>query len=139
MSKNKPTDAWLLTQLDDALLDSIFELSEGDLDAEFTEMGLDPSAEAARTRGAIEKAMKTSAKASLVAARAELARFKRKQAGDTRGAISGKSSLERIKARDPAMSEMMMAARKGKTLSESDEIGLAEDLADLEKLDRKPD
>jgi hypothetical protein len=139
MSRNKPIDASLLAQINDALLDSIFELSEADLDAEFTEVGLDPSAEAARTRGAIEKAMKTSAKASLVAAKAELARFKREQAGDTRGADSGKALLERIKARDPAMSEMMMAARKGRTLSASDEIGLAEDLADLEKLDRKPD
>jgi hypothetical protein len=139
MSKNKPTDAYLLAQLDDALLDSIFELSEAELDAEFTEMGLDPAAEAAKTRGAIEKAMKASAKAYLVAAKAELAIFKQEQAGGARDAESGKSLLERIKARDPAMSEMMMAARKGKTLSERDEIGLAEDLADLENLDRKPD
>jgi hypothetical protein len=47
--------------------------------------------------------------------------------------------LERIKARDPAMAEMMMAARKGKALSESDEEGVAEDLADLEKLGKKPE
>ena len=139
MSKNKPTDASLLAQLDDALLDSIFELSEADLDAEFTEMGLDPTAEAAKTRSAIENAMKASAKTFLVAAKAELARFRREQAGDTRGSDSGKALLERIKAQDPAMSEMMMAARKGKSLSESDEIGLAEDLTDLEKFDRKPD
>ena len=45
MSNDKPTDASLLARLDDALLDSIFELSEADLDAEFTEMGLDPAAE----------------------------------------------------------------------------------------------
>ena len=139
MSKNKPTDASLLAQLDDALLDSIFELSEADLDAEFTEMGLDPAAEVAKTRGAIAKAMKASAKASIVAAKAELAIFKREQAQGTRDSESGKALLERIKARDPAISEMMMAARKGKTLSERDEIGVAEDLADLENLDRKSD
>jgi hypothetical protein len=139
MSKNKPTDASLMAQLDDALLDSIFELSEADLDAEFAELGLDPNAEAAKTHGAIDKAMKMSAKASLVAAKSELANFKREQSLSARDGESGKALLERIRARDPAASGMMMAARKGKTLSERDEAGIAEDLADLEKLDRMPD
>jgi hypothetical protein len=136
---SKRSDASLLTQLDNALLDSIFELTEADLDAEIKELGLDPMAEAAKMRGAIEKGVKLSGKATLAAAKADLKRFKLEQAGGVRDVEAGLAALDRIKARAPSVGEMMMAARKGKTLSENDEAGLAEDLADLEKLSRKPD
>jgi hypothetical protein len=139
MSTTKQSDASQMARLDDALLDSIFELPVADVDAELKEVGLDPSAVAAKMRTAIDKAAKTAAKSTLIAAKADLANFKQKQTGRAGDAASGRAILERIKARDPAMAAMMMAARKGKTLSESDEAGIAEDLADLEKLSRKRD
>ena len=139
MSTTKPSDASLLARLDDALLDNIFELSEADLDAEIKELGLDPAAEVASMRGAIDKAVKAAAKATLLSAKAELAKFKLEKSGGADDAAAGRALLERIKARDPAMAEMMMAARKGKTLSERDEEGVAEDLVDLEKLGKKPE
>jgi hypothetical protein len=139
MSTTKPNDASLLARLDDALMDNIFELSEADLDAEIKELGLDPAAEVASMRSAIDKAVKAAAKATLLSAKAELAKFKLEKSGGAHDAAAGRALLERIKARDPAMAEMMMAARKGKALSESDEEGVAEDLADLEKLGKKPE
>lgn len=135
----KSSDASLLARLDDALMDDIFELSEADLDAEFKEMGLDPAAEVASMRGAIDKAVKAAAKDTLLSARAELVKFKRETPSGAGGVAAGRAVLERIKARDPAMADMMMAARKGKTLSKRDEEGVAEDLADLEKLSKKSD
>jgi hypothetical protein len=139
MSTTKPNDASLLARLDDAWMDNIFELSEADLDAEIKELGLDPAAEVASMRSAIDKAVKAAAKATLLSAKAELAKFKLEKSGGAHDAAAGRALLERIKARDPAMAEMMMAARKGKALSESDEEGVAEDLADLEKLGKKPE
>ena len=73
MSTTKPNDASLLARLDDALMDNIFELSEADLDAEIKELGLDPAAEVASMRSAIDKAVKAAAKATLLSAKAELA------------------------------------------------------------------
>jgi hypothetical protein len=64
-------DASLLARLDDALMDNIFELSEADLDAEIKELGLDPAAEVASMRSAIDKAVKAAAKATLLSAKAE--------------------------------------------------------------------
>jgi hypothetical protein len=140
MSTTKPNDASLLARLDDALMDNIFELSEADLDAEIKELGLDPAAEVASMRSAIDKAVKAAAKATLLSAKAELAKFKLEKSGGAHDAAAGRALLERITtAPAPAMAEMMMAARKGKALSESDEEGVAEDLADLEKLGKKPE
>ena len=47
-----------------------------------------------------------------------------------------RARFERIRARDPDLaSRMMLAARKGEGLSDSDMDGLLEDLARLEGLD----
>jgi len=128
-----------MRRLDEAILDDISEMSEAEIDADFIDLGLDPAAEAEKTRSAIEAAMKNFAKASLISAKEEVARYKLEQARGARAMGSAKSALDRLRSRDPGFAPMMMAARKGKTLSESDEAGLAEDLADLEKLEKEPD
>ena len=73
------------------------------------------------------------------AAKADLAAFRRKNAAAPSDTSSGRALLERMETRDPGMAEMMLAARKGKALSDSDEAGIAEDLADLERLSKKFD
>ena len=135
----KPREASYLAKLDDALLDSILQLSESELDAELKELGLDPLVEVASMRGTILKAANDAAKATLISAKANLAKFKQRQSATNRDPVAGRELLQRIKSRDPDITQMMMAARKGKALSESDEAQVAEDLVDLEKLDKNTD
>lgn len=137
MSSNKPSEASSMARLEDALLEDIFALPEADLDAELEEIGIDPVDASTSTRDAIEKGAKAAAKAGLAEAAADLAAFRRSRGQGASDSASGRALLERIKARDPDVAEMMIAARKGQQLSESDEAGIAEDLADLEKLARK--
>jgi hypothetical protein len=139
MSTGKPNEERLMARLEAASLENIFELSEAELDAELKELGLDPVAEVARMRGVIDNAAKSAARAGLLSAKAEVARFRQSQPSGSGDPEAGRTLLERIRSRDPTAAEMMIAARKGKTLSERDEAGLAQDLADLEKLSRKPE
>ncbi len=128
-----------LAQLADAIVDSVMNLSEADLDAEMKDAGLDPAVETAKGRAAIAAGLKTFTKAEMEAAKAELQRHKTGQRlGHTQDELAAaRSVFDRMKAGDSDLSsKMMMAARKGEGLSDKDIDGIAEDLADLEKLGR---
>ena len=139
MSNPKSSQATEMARLEDALLDDLFALSEADVDAELLDRGLDPTAAAERARAAVEEGVKLAGKSTLAAAKANLIAFRRSQGAAPADTEAKKRALERLKAIDPTGAEMMVAARKGTKLSERDEDGLAEDLADLERLDGQED
>jgi len=125
------------SHLEDALLDSILEIPESELDNEMKDVGLDPAQQELAVRAAIQKGINLARKGALAAARTGLANLRDRQLDTPRDTEAGRTLFERMKAGDPSVSEaMMMAARKGQKLSESDEAGIAEDLADLDRLSK---
>jgi hypothetical protein len=137
----KPKASEELERIEDALVESILDAAGEDLRKEIGASGDDPEAVVAAVDAAIASARVQSAQARLERARAELSAWRSK---------SGPSSvLERKAARarferlrsgnfDPD-SKMMMAARKGEGLSDSDLDGVIEDIAELERLEREKD
>jgi hypothetical protein len=138
----KPGRISLYANLEDGILDSVLDLTEAELDSELEELGFNPADREAQARAAVTKGIMAARKVALKAARSELDRFKGRQA-NTRNptdVVAGREMFERIKAGDSGLSsKMMMAARKGEGLTENDIDGIAEDLADLQKLGKESD
>jgi hypothetical protein len=139
MNTKKTAQPSALANLEDAILDSILDLPDDAVDEELRLSGLDPADEVAKGKAAIANGIRLFQKAELASARAELARQKAKQAvGHSSDEIAaGRAQFERMKTGEA--NGLMMAARKGEGLSENDIEGVAEDLADLEKLRKEPD
>ncbi|WP_166144571.1 hypothetical protein [Methylosinus sp. RM1] len=131
-----------LDQFEDAFIDSVLNMSESELDEELREMELDPEAAITRTKAAIARGIIKANKANFARTRSQLADAKARLAsssklGDRSGAVA---RFEKLKTGDPDLSNrMMMAARKGKGLSENDVEAILEDLDDLEKLKKGDD
>jgi len=142
MNSKKTNPSLPLKRLEEALVDSILNMSESELDAEMREMNLDPKDVAARTKAAVDRGVISANKASLVHARTQLAGAKSSlsvsaASRDRAGALA---RFEKMKVGDTELpSSMMMAARKGQGLSEEDIEGVLEDLDDLEKLEKGDD
>ncbi len=139
MNSKKTNPSSPLERLEDALVDTILNMSESELDAELREMNLDPNDVAIRTKAAINRGIVAANKASLTRAKNQLAEAKGRLAifttsRDRAGALE---RFEKMKAGDTE--PMMMAARKGEGLSEKDIEGVLEDLDDLEKLEKGDD
>lgn len=142
MNSKKTNPSSPLERLEEALVDSILNMSESELDAELREMNLDLKDVAARTKGAIDRGVIAANKAGLARARTQLAEAKASlsvsaASRDRAGALV---RFEEMKAGGTELpSPMMMAARKGHGLSEEDIEGVLEDLGDLEKLEKGDD
>jgi hypothetical protein len=126
-----------LEKLDDAIDESILAASSDELREELAALGLDPDAVVAEMDVVTEKARIAGAKRNLEQAKRAVLTFKARPAdvspGD-RDAVRRK--LGEMRAGDGAKaSDMMMAARKGKGLSDSDEQGILDDLARLARLE----
>ncbi len=139
MNSKKTNPSSPLERLEDALVDTILNISESELDAELREMNLDPNDVAIRTKAAINRGIVAANKASLTRAKNQLAEAKVRlsiftTSRDRAGALE---RFEKMKAGDTE--PMMMAARKGEGLSEKDIEGVLEDLDDLEKLEKGDD
>lgn len=136
MSTKKPVDASPLSRIDDAFLDNILETSEEDLKAELSEEGLSPDEVLAGLRTLIAAAENECAQARLSKAKAEFASFRDadRPAAHVDDLQLRRERLAAMRARAPAASGMMMAARKGEGLSKRDHEGLLDDLADLDRL-----
>lgn len=139
MNSKKTNPSSPLERLEDALVDTILNISESELDAELREMNLDPNDVAIRTKAAINRGIVAANKASLTRAKNQLAEAKGRlsiftTSRDRAGALE---RFEKMKAGDTE--PMMMAARKGEGLSEKDIEGVLEDLDDLEKLEKGDD
>jgi hypothetical protein len=130
-----------LRRIDDAIDESILGASVKDLREELAEEGLDPDKVIAEMDAITRDAKIAGAKMRLTQARESVASFKTEhtnvQPGD-RTALRGK--LQRMRSGGKSGGEgLMMAARKGKQLSPSDEEGAVDDLAQLEALEALDD
>jgi hypothetical protein len=126
-----------LEKLDDAIDESILAASSDELREELAALGLDPDAVVTEMDAVTGRARIASAKRGLEQAKRAVLTFKARPAdvsSDDRDAVRRK--LGEMRAGDGAKaSDMMMAARKGKGLSDSDEQGILDDLARLARLE----
>ena len=126
-----------LEKLDDAIDESILAASSVELREELAALGLDPDAVVVEMDAVTERARIAGAKRSLERAKRAVLTFKTRPAdvsSEDRDAVRRK--LREMRAGDGAKaSDMMMAARKGKGLSDSDEQGILDDLARLARLE----
>jgi hypothetical protein len=125
-----------LRKLDDAIDESILAASSDDLREELAALGMEPDA-VAEMDAVTARAKSMAAKRTLERAKEAVLVF-----GSNRAKVT---SAERDAVRDKLgamrsgdgtkMSDMMIAARKGEGLSESDERGILDDLARLAALE----
>ena len=119
MNSKKTNPSSPLERLEDALVDTILNISESELDAELREMNLDPNDVAIRTKAAINRGIVAANKASLTRAKNQLAEAKGRLSIFTtsRHRAGALERFEKMKTGDTE--PMMMAARKGEGLSEN--------------------
>ncbi len=141
MSAQKPTPEKALANFEDAMLENLLETSEEDLRAEVIAEGGSPDALVAVMRARLAAATEECKGLRLAEAKAGLEAFR--NGAETKvvtfDLARQRERLNAMRQGDPAASGMMMAARKGLGLSEHDENGLLEDLADLDRLDGASD
>jgi hypothetical protein len=134
----KPTASEELERIEDALAESLLDAAGEDVRKEITASGDDPETLIAAVDAAIASACAEAARARLERARAELSAWRTKSGpASPLEHKASRTRFERLRSGnfDPD-AKMMMAARKGKELSDSDVEGLIEDMAELERLDR---
>lgn len=136
-TSKKPTPREELERIQDALVDSILSASGDDLREELTAAGLDPDACIADVEAAIAAAKATHARDRLERARTELAAWRgRAQQASATALDAARAKFEQLKSGDPDLKQrILLAARKGDGLSDSDLNALLEDLAALEALE----
>lgn len=139
MTAGKSTPRTPLDHIEEAFLDNILETSEADLREEFVEEGRSPDEVVALMQARLAAAHAECAQARMAQAREGLAAFRREEKVVPLDLARQRERLAAMRLRAPAASGMMMAARKGEGLSERDEEGLLEDLADLERLSKRQD
>jgi hypothetical protein len=127
-----------LERIEDALVDSLLDASGEDLRREIADLGGNADAVIARADATIRSARAASALRRLEQAKSELAAWRTGQRPTTTEREAAQVRLGRLRSAqfDPGV-PTMMAARKSEGLSESDEQGLIEDLAELERLERE--
>ena len=137
-TSKKPTPCEELERIEDALLDSILNASGDELREELAAAGIDPESCIAEVDATIAAARAQCARKRLDDARAELANWRTSGAKASVTALdAARAKFERLRSGDQALNrKMMLAARKGEGLSDSDVEGLLADLAALEDLER---
>lgn len=134
----KPTARDELERIEDALVDSLLSASKEELREEIAAAGLDPDSCIADVEATIAAARAEVTRRRLDGARAELAAWRQRDAKASAAALdAARQKLGRMRAGDQELDrKMMLAARKGEGLSDSDMEGLLEDFAALEELER---
>jgi hypothetical protein len=133
----RPTFQDELRKLDEAIDESILAASSDELREELAALGMDPDAVVSEMDAVTERAKNAAAKRGLERAKEAVLAFKARPANASsqdRDAVRRKLSEMRTGDGTNA-SDMMMAARKGKGLSDSDEQGILDDLAQLAALE----
>ena len=126
-----------LEKLDDAIDESILAASPDELREELAALGIDADAVVTDVDAATARARIAAGKRGLERGKRAVLAFKarpRDVSPEERDAVRGR--LGDMRAGDGSKaSDMMMAARKGKGLSDSDEEGILDDLARLARLE----
>lgn len=137
-TSKKPTPREELERIEDALLESILNASGDELQEELTAAGLDPESCIADVEATIAAAKADFARNRLKEAQHELAAWRQGNAKVNAAALeAARARLDRLRSGDLDSEQgIMLAARKGQGLSESDMDALLEDLAALEELER---
>jgi len=133
----KNTTREQLDWIEDALIESILGASEAELREEMTERGEDPDKSLLRMEQIIAGAKVACSKQRMERAKSKLQEWRAGQAKALKfDREAARARFEKMRSRDPELaSRMLLAARKGESLSESDMEGLIEDLAKLERLE----
>jgi hypothetical protein len=131
----KPSDMDRLLKISEAIDDSIIEASEEELREDFAEHGHDFDKAVARVGSTIERAKASAAKMRLELAKREMKEFHNQSNVRTLDLAKARRRLDGMVAGEAA--DTMMAARKGGKLSERDEDGIVDDLAQLEALENE--
>lgn len=134
MTGKRQSDHEALDRLADALVEDILDASDQDILAETKEDTSDPAAVAAGVRALFEKAVTTTAKARLAAAKLAVAADRNRPATVTPfDPAKARLRLDRIVANDDPETahKLTLAARKGEGLSDDDVRGMLEDMEEL--------
>lgn len=134
MTGKRQSDRDALDRLADALVEDILDASDQDILAETKEDNGDPTAVVAGVRALFEKAVATTAKARLAAARLAVAADRNRVAAVTPfDPAKARVRLDRIVANDDPETarKLTLAARKGEGLSDDDVRGMLEDMEEL--------
>ncbi|SHI13659.1 hypothetical protein [Bradyrhizobium erythrophlei] len=134
MSK-KPSNADRLSKIDQAIDESIIHASEKDLREDFAEQGHDFDKAVALVGSTIERAKVTAAKIKFERAKREMKAFRDQRNVRSLDLARARSRFDSMKTGNAT--DTMMAARKGGNLSESDEDGVVDDIAQLEALENE--
>ncbi|MET4363494.1 hypothetical protein ABIB06_004088 [Bradyrhizobium sp. LB8.2] len=133
---SKRTSQDELRKLDDAIDESILAASSEELREELAVMGMDPDAVVSEMDAVTARAKTAAAKKSLEQAKRAVLAFKaRPTKSSPEDRDSSRRKLEAMRAGEATGAFDMMAARKGKGLSDGDEQGMLDDLAQLAALE----
>jgi hypothetical protein len=131
----KPSDMDRLSKIDEAIDESIIEASEKELREDFAEQGHDFDKAVARVGSAIERAKVSAAKMRYERAKREMQAFHNESNVRSLDLAKARRRLDGMRTGDAG--DIMMAARKGGKLSERDEDGVVDDLAQLEVIENE--
>ncbi len=132
---NKRRSIEELQDLGDALDESILAASDAEVSEELAALGVDPGKVAAEMDSIAEEAKRLAGKSRLARAKDAVSAFR---SNPPNAASADRSALRsRLQTMRSGRSNdgLMMAARKGKDVSATDEEGALDDLAQLEALE----
>jgi hypothetical protein len=134
-NKRKSIDE--LRDLSDAMDESILGASDAEVREELASLGLDPEKVAAEMDAIAQEARRIAGKSRLARAKDAVSAFRSNQPNASHADMAVlRSKLQKMRSgRSGENDGLMMAARKGKQLSVSDEEGVLDDLAQLEALE----
>ena len=135
-NKRKSIDE--LRDIGDTIDESILGSSDAEVSEELALLGIDPEKVVAEMEAIAQEAKRLAGKSRLARAKDAVSTFRNNPPtapqGDRRTAL--RSRLQRMRSGRPDVNDgLMMAARKGKGMSASDEEGALDDLAQLEALE----
>jgi hypothetical protein len=129
---SKPSDQEALLRLAIALAEDVLSASDEEIVAEAVDdgIGVDSAADAGRAK--FEEVVKASGRSRLAAAKAAVSAQRPSAKVIKLDPVSARQRLERFLARDPETArKVTLAARKGEGLSDSDVMGILQDLEEL--------
>lgn len=130
MTGRKDKERQALDRLADALVDDIMNTSDEDILAELKEEGVDPDRHAADMRARFEKAVIAANKTKLMAAKAAVAADRGPRPASASAPIDMAEARSRLR-RAMASQPMTLAARNETEMTDSDVLGMLEDLRNL--------